>query len=100
MDAARIPTFFVDARKFYMDYDQRLNTARTDGKRRWGTEWIESDKAQEKWQKVMAYSDEVSRLNHQVDRLDAVRTHAWEMWQDILHGMDLNGTRARNAAKE
>jgi tetratricopeptide (TPR) repeat protein len=47
--SARNNPYYDDAREFYFKYDQKLEKARTDGMKRWGTQWLPESEAAAKW---------------------------------------------------
>jgi hypothetical protein len=53
---------FTDAENFYFAYNARLETARTDERKRWGSEWVSASEATRKWTDYKGRRQTVERL--------------------------------------
>ena len=58
-EQARKAFFYPQCREFYRNYDRKLEAKRTDGKKRWGAEWIAAGLADEKWLRLKARTEAV-----------------------------------------
>jgi tetratricopeptide (TPR) repeat protein len=70
---AKTGTVFIALREFYFQYDRQLASARTDGMKRWGMNWIPGPQADAKWQVSQSRIQEAEKLDKEVGRA-AIRT--------------------------
>jgi tetratricopeptide (TPR) repeat protein len=92
-------TYYADSRKFYFDYEKRLESKRGDGRRRWGTEWVPASDAAARWQAYETKANAVVALRKDVDRADLRLKREADRTQDILHGMMLRSEKEQHDAR-
>lgn len=82
---------FQDSLKYYMDYDKKLDAQRKDGMSRWGTKWVPTDDAQEKWKTYEKATERVDQAATNADHARLARVHAYDNYLEIKGGLRLHG---------
>lgn len=90
---AKQSDYFRASLKYYMDYDKKLNAQRKDGQARWGTKWIDSEDAADKWKKYENVSQEAAQAATIADHATLDRIHSYD------HYVELNGLRLHSDAE-
>jgi hypothetical protein len=80
---------FQESLKYYQEYDKKLNAQKKDGTARWGTKWIESAAAQEKWKTYEQVSTTASDAVVNADHATLARIHSYDHYLE-LHGLRLH----------
>lgn len=88
---ARKQEYFRQSLKYYMDYDKKLNEQKHDGTERWGTQWVGSSEAQEKWKKYQTASTNAEQAGATYDHVLLAEEQAHDHYLE-LHGLRLHGT--------
>jgi len=81
---------FEESLKYYMEYDKKLNAQRKDGSARWGTHWIPTSEAREKWKTYEGASDRVAQAATIADHVTLARVHAYDNYLEIKGGLRLH----------
>lgn len=93
-------TYYLDCRKFFFAYQQKLESKRKDGKRLWGTEWIPASAAQSRWQEYQKWADAAEELRREVGRAEVMKERAKDSYNDIVHGFALRSNAEKQAAAD
>ena len=97
---ARDNAAWAAARKFYFDYNTMLESSRTDGKKRWGAEWVPAQVATAKWSQIETRVATVERLAADVGRAAAKTKRAHNDAYEVRTDMRLHSNaEKRNAAR-
>jgi hypothetical protein len=80
---------FGEVEAFYYAYNSRLESGRTDGRMRWGSEWVVARDANEKWTRFKTRKQNVERLRAEVDQATKRKKDAWDKLYDLRTGMRL-----------
>jgi tetratricopeptide (TPR) repeat protein len=91
---------YAEAEDFYYKYNQKLEAARGDGRKRWGSEWVSGPEATAKWERYRSREKNVEAQRTAVDRATKGKADAWDKLYDMEHGMRLNGTAQLRMARE
>lgn len=95
----RLHPAYAEAEAFFFEYAARLDASRTDGRRRWGGEWVPGAQAAEKWARYRSGRDTTERLRREVDRATKQKKDTWERLLDQQTGMRLRSTVEQREAK-
>ena len=91
---------WVEAQEFYFAYNQRLESARRDGRGRWGGEWVPARDAAEKWDRYRSRQQNVESLRTSVDRATKAKKDAWDKLRDQQAGMRLISDREQREGRQ
>lgn len=80
---------FADSLKYYMDYDTKLNERKKDGTARWGTKWVSTKEAEEKWKTYQRASTVANDAVVNADHATLARIHSYDHYLE-LHGLRLH----------
>ena len=80
---------YADAEAFYYAYNAKLETGRTDGRLRWGSEWVPARDANEKWNRFKTRKQNAETLRAEVDQATKRKEDAWSKVYDMRTGMRL-----------
>ena len=80
---------FEESLKYYLEYDKKLNAQKKDDTARWGTQWIETATAQEKWNTYEQASTTASNAVVNADHATLARIHSYDHYLE-LHGLRLH----------
>lgn len=80
---------FADSLKYYMDYDKKLNEQKKDGTARWGTKWVSTKEAEEKWKTYERASTVANDAVVNADHATLARIHSYDHYLE-LHGLRLH----------
>ena len=72
-------------RRFYQRFDEQLASGRSDGRKRWGQNWIAGAEADQKWQELASAEARLTRAKRQADRDDAGYQRLAEQYNDLIH---------------
>lgn len=95
----RLHPAYTEAEAFFFEYGARLDSSRTDGRRRWGGEWVPGAQATEKWTRYRSGRDNTERLRREVDRATKQKKDTWDRLLDQQTGMRLRSTVEQREAK-
>lgn len=96
----RMNPVWQEAEEFYFAYNEQLDSARTDGRKRWGGEWVPGRDATEKWNRYRSRQQNVESLRTAVDRATKAKKDAWEKLYDQRTGMRLIGDKEQRMANQ
>ena len=96
----RLNPVWQEAEEFYFAFNEQLNSARTDGRKRWGGEWVPGHDATEKWNRYRSRQQNVESLRLAVDRATKAKKDAWDTLYDPRTGMRLISDREQRMANE
>jgi hypothetical protein len=80
---------FGEVEAFYYAYNGRLESGRTDGRLRWGSEWVPARDANEKWSRYKTRKQNAERLRNEVAQATKRKEDAWSKVYDMRTGMRL-----------
>ena len=91
---------YKDAEKFYYEYNEKLESGRADGRRRWGEAWVPASEAAQKWNRFRSRRENVERLRVEVDQATKRKEVAWGKLYDQRTGMRLYTDREKQEVRE
>jgi tetratricopeptide (TPR) repeat protein len=80
---------FAESLKYYLDYDKKLNEQKKDGTARWGTQWVSTKDAEEKWKTYQRASTVADDAVVNADHSTLARIHSYDHYLE-LHGLRLH----------
>jgi tetratricopeptide (TPR) repeat protein len=91
---------YKEAEKFYYEYNEKLESGRTDGRRRWGEAWVPASEAAQKWNRFRSRRENVDRLRVEVDHATKRKEVAWGKLYDQRTGMRLYTNKEKKEVRE
>ena len=88
--AKKLP-YFDESLKYYTEYDKKLNEQKHNGTARWGTQWIDSGSAEQKWKTYKQAADHADQAAVIYDHAVLARVNAYDHYVE-LNGLRLHGT--------
>ena len=96
----RLNKVWVEAQEFYFAYNEQLEATRTDGRKRWGGEWVTGRDATAKWDRYRSRQQAVETLRTAVDRATKAKKDAWDKLYDQRTGMRLIGDKEQREGQQ
>ena len=91
---------YKEVEKFYYEYNEKLETGRADGRRRWGEAWVPASEAAQKWNRFRSRRENVERLRVEVDQATKRKKDAWDKLYDQRTGMRLYTDNEKKEVRE
>jgi len=97
---ARQNKYYAEVQEFYFGYMEKVNATRTDGRKRWGGEWVPGPVATERWNRYRGLWQNVEKLRVVVDHDTKAKTDAWDRFNDLRNAFRLKGEVELKQAKD
>jgi tetratricopeptide (TPR) repeat protein len=97
---ARQNKYYAEVQEFYFGYMEKVNATRTDGRKRWGGEWVPGPVATERWNRYRGLQQNVEKLRVVVDHDTKAKTDAWDRFNDMRNAFRLVGEVEMKQSRE
>jgi hypothetical protein len=97
---ARQNKYYTEVQDFYFGYLEKVNANATDGRKRWGGEWVPGPVATQRWNRYRGLQQNVEKLRVIVDHDTKAKTDAWDRYSDLRNAFRLKGEVEMKQAKE
>jgi len=96
----RLNKLYAEVHDFYFAYNEKINAARTDGRKRWGSDWVSGPEATERWNRYRTRQQNVENLRTIVDHDTKAKKDAWDRFNDMRNAMRLVGEVEMRQSRE
>jgi tetratricopeptide (TPR) repeat protein len=96
----RLNKLYAEVQDFYFAYNDKINATRTDGRKRWGSDWVPGPEATERWNRYRTRQQNVENLRTIVDHDTKAKKDAWDRFNDMRNAMRLVGEVEMRQSRE